>query len=114
MNTNNTPNNITDEIKSKLLLSDIVQKYVSWDNKKSNPTKGQYWACCPFHSEKTASFTVDNNKNSYHCFGCNAHGDVFKFIMKSDKFNNIPLILETINPDIWIKEIEMLRIFENE
>ena len=40
--------------------------------------------------------------------------DVFKFIMKSDKFNNIPLILETINPDIWVKEIEMLRIFENE
>ena len=40
--------------------------------------------------------------------------DVFKFIMKSDKFNNIPLILETINPDIWLKEIEMLRIFENE
>ena len=34
--------------------------------------------------------------------------------MKSEKFNNIPLILETINPDIWVKEIEMLRIFENE
>ena len=40
--------------------------------------------------------------------------DVFKFIMKSETFNNIPLILETINPDIWVKEIEMLRIFENE
>ena len=87
MNTNNTPNSITEEIKSKLLLSDIVQKYVSWDNKKSNPTRGQYWACCPFHSEKTASFTVDNNKNSYHCFGCNAHGDVFKFIMDKENID---------------------------
>ena len=87
MNTNNTSNNITEEIKSKLLLSDIIQKYVSWDNKKSNPTRGQYWACCPFHSEKTASFTVDNNKNSYHCFGCNAHGDVFKFIMDKENID---------------------------
>jgi len=40
--------------------------------------------------------------------------DVFRFIMKSDKFNNIPLILETSNPDIWKKEIELLRSFENE
>ena len=40
--------------------------------------------------------------------------DVFRFIMKSNKFNNIPLILETSNPDIWKKEIELLRSFENE
>lgn len=40
--------------------------------------------------------------------------DVFRFIMKSEKFNNIPLILETSNPDIWKKEIELLRSFENE
>ena len=35
----------------------------------------------PFSYEKTASFTVDNHKNTYHCFGCNAHGDAFKFLM---------------------------------
>ena len=81
MNAKNKSNNVTDEIKSKISLSDVVQKYVSWDNKKSNPTRGSYWACCPFHSEKTASFTVDNNKNTYHCFGCNEHGDAFKFLM---------------------------------
>ena len=81
MNTHKTSNNVTEEIKSKISLSDIVQKYVTWDNKKSNPTRGSYWACCPFHSEKTASFTVDNHKNTYHCFGCNAHGDAFKFLM---------------------------------
>ena len=81
MNTQKTSNIVTEEIKSKISLSDIVQKYVTWDNKKSNPTRGNYWACCPFHSEKTASFTVDNQKNTYHCFGCNAHGDAFKFLM---------------------------------
>ena len=74
-------NNITEEIKSKILLSEVIQNYVNWDSKKSNISKGIYWACCPFHNEKTASFTVDNSKNTYHCFGCNAHGDAFKFLM---------------------------------
>lgn len=74
-------NNITEEIKSKILLSEVIQNYVNWDSKKSNISKGIFWACCPFHNEKTASFTVDNSKNTYHCFGCNAHGDAFKFLM---------------------------------
>jgi len=74
-------NNITEEIKSKILLSDLIQNYVNWDSKKSNASKGIFWACCPFHNEKTASFTVDNSKNTYHCFGCGAHGDSFKFLM---------------------------------
>ena len=74
-------NNITEEIKSKILLSEVIQNYVNWDSKKSNISKGIYWACCPFHNEKTASFTVDNSKNTYHCFGCNAHGDAFRFLM---------------------------------
>ena len=87
MNTQKTSNNVTEEIKTKISLSDIVQKYVTWDNKKSNPTRGSYWACCPFHSEKTASFTVDNHKNTYHCFGCNAHGDAFKFIMDKENID---------------------------
>lgn len=41
-------------------------------------------ACCPFHHEKTPSFTINDDKQFYHCFGCGAHGDVIKFVMEHD------------------------------
>lgn len=41
-------------------------------------------ACCPFHHEKTPSFHVNQTRQTYHCFGCQAHGDVFKFLMQQD------------------------------
>ncbi|MDG2187405.1 MAG: DNA primase [Hyphomicrobiales bacterium] len=82
-----TNSNISEEIKSKVVLSDVIQKYVSWDSRKTNSTKGVYWACCPFHNEKTASFTVDNLKKTYHCFGCNASGDVYQFLMDIENIN---------------------------
>lgn len=48
---------------------------------------GQYWGCCPFHNEKTPSFTVDPVKNFYHCFGCGVGGDVVKFVMEMEKLS---------------------------
>lgn len=47
----------------------------------------QYWGCCPFHNEKTPSFTVDPIKKFYHCFGCGVGGDVVKFIMEMEKLS---------------------------
>ena len=42
----------------------------------------EYWACCPFHSEKTPSFTVNTQKRFFHCFGCSKHGNAIDFLME--------------------------------
>lgn len=65
-----------DEIKARHDIVDIVSKYV--DIKK----QGKDWfGCCPFHGERTASFTVNERDQYFHCFGCGANGDVIKFLM---------------------------------
>ncbi|MEM6711305.1 MAG: DNA primase [Pseudomonadota bacterium] len=71
-------------IRDRLPLSDIVGRRVSWDRRKSRPAKGDHWACCPFHGEKTPSFHVDDRRGRYHCFGCGASGDHFRFLMEHD------------------------------
>lgn len=71
-------------IRDRLPLSDVVGRRVSWDRRKSKPTRGDHWACCPFHSEKTPSFHVDDRKGRYHCFGCQASGDHFRFVMETE------------------------------
>ena len=53
----------------------VVSRYVSLKSKGN-----QYWGCCPFHSEKTPSFTVSPEKGFFYCFGCHVGGNVFKFI----------------------------------
>lgn len=47
----------------------------------------EFQACCPFHNEKTPSFTVNDEKNFYHCFGCGAHGDSVKFLMEYERLH---------------------------
>lgn len=71
-------------IRDRIPLSDVVGRKVSWDRRKSRPSKGDHWACCPFHGEKTPSFHVDDRKGRYHCFGCSASGDHFRFLMELD------------------------------
>lgn len=69
-----------DEVRHKLPISSIVGEYVVWDKKKTQVRRGDYWACCPFHGEKTPSFHADDRKGIYHCFGCGVTGDVYRFL----------------------------------
>ena len=87
---------IVDEIRNKVQLSDVISKYIQWDRRKTQSSKGIYWASCPFHSEKTASFKLDNEKGVYHCFGCKASGDVYNFIMNMDSLS-FPEALEKLS-----------------
>ena len=76
-----------EKLREKLSIVDIIGKKVNWDFKKSNVRSGTYWACCPFHTEKTASFKVDENKGLYYCFGCHEKGDTITFVMKNENLD---------------------------
>ena len=71
--------NFTDELRARLSIVDIVSRRVPLVKKGQN-----YWGCCPFHNEKTPSFSVNEDKGFYHCFGCGEHGDIISFVMKSE------------------------------
>lgn len=69
-----------DEIRQRLPISQVVGEHVIWDKRKSQPQKGDFWACCPFHGEKSPSFHADDRRGHYHCFGCGVSGDHFRFL----------------------------------
>lgn len=69
-----------DEIRDRVPISDVIAKRVSWDRRKTNVSRGDYWACCPFHGEKSPSFHCEDRKGRYHCFGCGVSGDHFRFL----------------------------------
>lgn len=71
---------LLDDIKHQVPISRVVGDYVIWDKKKSQARKGDFWACCPFHGEKSPSFHADDRRAQYHCFGCGVTGDHFKFL----------------------------------
>jgi DNA primase len=78
------PPSFLDDIRGRVSISSVVGRKVAWDRRKSNPGKGDYWACCPFHGEKSPSFHVDDRKGRYHCFGCKASGDIFTFLVEKE------------------------------
>ncbi len=78
------PVGFLDELRVRVSLSSVVARKVTWDARKSNTGKGDMWAPCPFHQEKSASFHVDDRKGFYYCFGCHAKGDVLTFIKETD------------------------------
>ena len=71
--------NFIEEIKYRNKIEDVISSYVNLKRAGSN-----YQGVCPFHSEKTPSFTVFPNTETFHCFGCGAGGDVISFIMRAE------------------------------
>ncbi|MCW9042229.1 MAG: DNA primase [Pseudopelagicola sp.] len=78
------PPGFLDELRSRTSLTHVVGRKVMWDQRKSNQGKGDMWAPCPFHHEKTASFHVDDQKGYYYCFGCHAKGDAISFVRETE------------------------------
>ena len=74
---------LKEEIKNRIKLSEIISKKVVLKKKSENSFIG----LCPFHSEKTPSFHVHDEKQFYHCFGCEKHGDIFSFTMEFDNMD---------------------------
>jgi len=74
------PQRFMDELHSRISISELVGKKVALTRKGM----GQFWGLCPFHNEKTASFSVSEDKGFYHCFGCGAHGDIISFVQQTE------------------------------
>ena len=70
------PTGFIEELKQKNNIVSVISKHLTL-NKKGKT----YWACCPFHYEKTPSFALNEAEQYYHCFGCGESGDVIKFII---------------------------------
>ena len=86
------PPGFLEELRARISVTQVVGRKVSWDLKKSNQTKGDMWAPCPFHQEKTASFHVDDQKGFYYCFGCHAKGDAISFVKETENVNFIEAV----------------------
>ena len=73
------PSHILDDLRDRVPLSDLVGRRV-----KLIKRGREFTGLCPFHNEKTPSFTISDDKGFYHCFGCGAHGSVFDFLMRTE------------------------------
>ncbi len=86
------PPGFIEELRGRLSLGQVVGRKVMWDNRKSNPGKGDLWAPCPFHQEKSASFHVDDRKGFYYCFGCHAKGDAISFVRETENVSFVEAV----------------------
>ncbi|MBQ3047555.1 MAG: DNA primase [Clostridia bacterium] len=96
------PSTFIDEVKLKSDIVSTIAKHLTLQKKGKT-----YWACCPFHYEKTPSFAVNEAEQFYHCYGCGESGDVIKFIQKYENLSFVEAVkfLATQN-GIKIPEVE--------
>ncbi|MCB1758267.1 MAG: DNA primase [Gammaproteobacteria bacterium] len=83
------PANFIDDLLARVDIVDLINSRVAL--KKAGK---EYQACCPFHDEKTPSFTVSREKQFYHCFGCQAHGSAISFLMEYDNMDFVEAVEE--------------------
>lgn len=83
------PRQFIDDLLTKSDIVDVINTRV-----KLKKAGRDYQACCPFHHEKTPSFTVSQKKQFYHCFGCGAHGNAISFLMDYDKLEFLEAVEE--------------------
>ncbi len=83
------PRSFIDDLLARVDIVDVVNRYVPL--KKAGK---EYQACCPFHGEKTPSFTVSQQKQFYHCFGCGVHGSAISFLMEYDHMGFVDAVEE--------------------
>src|ERR1700742_1150363 len=76
------PVRFLDEIRARIALAQVIGQSVKLTRKGR-----EYSGLCPFHNEKSPSFTVNEDKGFFHCFGCGAHGDVIGFIMRTENLS---------------------------
>ena len=77
------PKPFIDELTARTDLLALLSSRITFTKKSGS----NHWACCPFHDEKTPSFSVNTQKGFYHCFGCGVSGDAIRFLMDYD---NLP------------------------
>ncbi len=103
------PTNWLYDLKQRNNIVSVIGKYIHLDKKGEN-----YWACCPFHNEKTPSFAVNEDEGYYHCFGCKESGDVISFIMKyesCDFMEAVKILAKNANMEIpeFVGEKEIIQ-----
>ncbi|MEL0111846.1 MAG: DNA primase [Rickettsiales bacterium] len=87
------PNRFLDELRTRTSLVDVVGRKVNLQRRGREHT-----GLCPFHKEKTPSFTVNEEKGFFHCFGCGQHGDIISFVMETENLN-FPEAVERLASD---------------
>ncbi len=91
------PRSFIDDLLNRIDIVEIIDARVPLKKKGR-----EYWACCPFHNEKSPSFSVSQNKQFYHCFGCQQHGNAISFLMDYDHMEFVEAI-ETLAQHIGVE-----------
>ncbi|MFT6397042.1 MAG: DNA primase [Bradymonadia bacterium] len=92
------PESVIDEVSSRVSIADVVGEHVRLKRKGN-----RLWGLCPFHNEKSASFSVNESRNLYHCFGCGASGNAYGFLMRNQGLNfpeAVRLLAEKVGVEI--------------
>lgn len=96
--TNHIPREFIQQLLDRIEIIDLIDSRVPLKKKSGN----NYFACCPFHTEKSPSFSASQKKQFFHCFGCGAHGNAIDFLMQYDRME-FPEAIETLAKQIGME-----------